>query len=282
MDRVRFLHIPKTAGSSFTRCLSRIYGARSFRENWFTLRWDIPGDLERYRSLPPARRAAIVLVTGHAPRVTGEPEIDTLPTVTFLRDPVERFKSFCQHVSEGKAPELYPAAGFDLDRFLDYAAVAADEQTRYLLGRGSLELPQGTPAQLAAQALAVLEGLAAYGISERFEESLLLFRRALAWKAWPVYTSLNRKDPRRLLAFDERQIERIRDLNRIDIMVYEQARERLLERLRRDATPLRAEMRRFRLRQAVAAPFLAVYRLEHALRAARLRRSGRRSFTRGR
>ena len=278
MKKVRFLHVPKTAGSSFTRCLSRIYGARYLKANWFTFRGEnFQEDLERYHQLDPARRAALVMVTGHAPLVTGIEEIDALPTVTFLRDPVERTKSLCQHVSEGKSPRFYSAKDFDLDAFLDHLPASVNSQTRHLLGVRGLELPDLDPAAVAAQALDVLEHrLAAYGITEFFEESLLVFRKALGWKAWPVYISLNRKSTRRRLTFNERQIARIRAMNEIDILVYDAARARFEEHLREDAAFLRAEMRRFRVRQALATPLLAVYRVESTLRWMRNKRRARR------
>jgi hypothetical protein len=267
MRQIRFLHVPKTAGSSFARSLARVYGGSRLRGNVFTFRGDLAGSLARYRALGPARRAALVIVTGHAPLVTGEPGIDALPTLTFLREPVAQLRSLCQHLSEGKSPHVCAAGELDVDALLDKAAPTANMQTRFLLGVGSYALPERDPAALAHEALGVLERrLVAYGLTERFDESLMLFRRDLGWRSWPVYPRLNVRSATRRLRFEPRHVERMREMSAIDTMLYEAARARFLGRLERDAVPLAADMRRFRVMQAVNAPFLSVYKLHHALR----------------
>src|SRR6185369_13788670 len=95
MRRLRFLHIPKTAGTAFVDCLRRLYPGGHFA---FTR--GIAADVERYRRLDPGTRERITLFSGHAPRITGEPAIDGVPIVTFLREPILRTMSHCQHVSE--------------------------------------------------------------------------------------------------------------------------------------------------------------------------------------
>ncbi len=249
MKQIRFLHIPKTAGTSFTDSLARIYGGPRF-----DFSGNIQADRRRFRTLVPSRRDQLRLVAGHSPRITGIPLVDTLPTVTFLRDPIKRVKSFCQHVSEGKSPDQldrFPPERFDLDEFLASGDVQlANFQTRMLLGQESYDLPQEDEQTLARAAWRVLsEDLAGFGLVEEFDKSLVLLRRKLGWQLWPVYRRLNVRDDAALLTFSDDQLATIRELNALDLLVYEQARQRLLEELERNADYVATGMVLFRRHQ---------------------------------
>src|SRR5271157_80678 len=114
MDRLRFLHMPKTAGSTFTSCLEYQYSGKGH----FIFTGDIKSDINRYLNLSEPTRQNIKLFTGHAPILTGIADADSAKVITFLRDPINRVKSFIQHISEGKSPE-YLTGPFDLNRFLE-------------------------------------------------------------------------------------------------------------------------------------------------------------------
>ena len=104
-------------------CLVKLYGP------FFRFTGHLSADLERFRSLSGEDRHALRLMVGHAPRITGESEVDDLPTITFLRDPIERVKSLCQHLSEGKNPDLrhsFPPENFCLDALLASGAIELD------------------------------------------------------------------------------------------------------------------------------------------------------------
>jgi hypothetical protein len=231
MNKIRFLHLPKTAGTSFSECLARIYPGERFN---FT--GNLQQDRERYFSLAPEVRERIGLVAGHSPRITGISEVDGLPTVTFLRDPIERVRSFCQHVSEGKSPSLlepFPPTDFDLDKFLESGdSQLSNLQTKMLLGDQGYELPSEDRTTLVNKAVRVLrEGFAGVGIVEQFDASLVLFHYKLRWEEWPIYHKLNVRDSSRSLEFSHHQISKIRELNVLDLEVYEHAVELFQEEL---------------------------------------------------
>jgi hypothetical protein len=223
MERIRFLHIPKTAGTSFTDCLARIYPGKQFV---FTGLLD--HDLERFQAMGASKRERISLVSGHCPRITGIPEIDRLPIITLLRDPIEQVKSHCQQVSEGKNlywRELYPPGTFELDEFLESGhLVLSNLQTKMLLGDRGYRPITGDTRVLADEALHVLENdIACFGIVEEFDTSLMWFRRRLGWKQWPVYRRLNVTNQSKRLVFSRSQIAKISALNAVDIQVYQSA-----------------------------------------------------------
>lgn len=263
MDRIRFLHIPKTAGTSFSNCLRRIYKANRLRHNVFVFQGDLEPDLERYRQLDLERRAGITLFTGHAPLTTGAEEIDRLPTITFLRNPVERVKSFLQYAAEGKVRGVAPEKP-DIDALLTRARFQLENfYARMLLGNRRCDGGWDGEA-MAEEALDLLANrLASFGITERFDDSLLLFQHVLDWKTSPVYTRLNEKSGRDLLSFSEAQMERIREWNSVDLRIYEGAECLFRERLETHATELEPRRRAFAIRQTLAQPFLGLYKLYH-------------------
>ncbi len=269
MARLRFLHIPKSAGTTFSNCLRRIYGAHRLKNNIFIFYGDLQKDIQRYRKLSDSERSQIILFSGHAPLITGEAEIDELPTITFLRDPVERVKSFCQAVSEEKVQGM-AWKDFDLDRLLlGDAAWLRNHQTRMLLGVGGYELPGQDQNSLVEKAVDVIKNrLAGFGITERFEDSIILLSKELGWDACPIYTKLNQKNRSRELGFTDVQLSRIREINMLDIKVYEAALLVFEERINSHEAYFDSERNKMRFRQNIFGRFLIGYRIYHQLQAA--------------
>lgn len=79
MSPLRFLHLPKIAGSSFTSLLRRQY----FGKRQFTFSGDEAADLKRFQSLSVKQRKRVALFTGHASLTTGIREADEALTITF-------------------------------------------------------------------------------------------------------------------------------------------------------------------------------------------------------
>jgi hypothetical protein len=119
-------------------------------------------------------------------------------------------------------------------------------------------------AAIVALAMDVLENrLAGFGLTEQFDDSLLLFKHALGWKPYPVYTRLNEKSRSRALQFSDGQIRRIREKNAIDIRLYEAASKVFRSRLAKHAGAMETLRRGFSIRQKAYAPVLGIYRLYH-------------------
>jgi hypothetical protein len=223
MNKIRFLHVPKTAGTTFTDCLNRFYKGRHF-----LFSGDLQKDKFRYQKISKSKQAQISMFGGHAPRITGIPEVDTLPIITFLRDPVERVKSFCQHVSEGKSRYLlkdHPPSKFNLNEFLNSNInELSNISSKLLLGEQKQQLPDADKNTIVETAIAVLKNdITCFGITEQFDRSLFLLHYKLGWARWPVYKKLNVKNRQKLITFMDDNIQKIRVLNEIDIEVYNKA-----------------------------------------------------------
>lgn len=238
MQALRFLHIPKTAGTTFNSILKRQY----FGKKSFNFTSDIASDKKRFEALSEKDRASIALFTGHAPIKTGIKEADNAIIITFLREPISRVKSLCQHVSEGKSPYLldkFPPSTFNLDDFLESGIPELENfQTRALVNSR-----QDDPSSFAGlihsetkdMALNVLFNKVSYfGLQEYFNESLLIFSSALNWRM-PVYASKNTKKVSKSIVFEQRHLEKITALNKLDLEIYSCAREYYLDSLAKAA-----------------------------------------------
>lgn len=273
-DKIRFLHIPKTAGSTFDECLFVQYLGSWLLRRQFVFSGNLEADQQRYQKLSPAARSRIVICTGHAPRLTACAELDALPTITLLRHPVERVKSLCQHISEGKSVKINGnrAGDFDLDELLESGRIQLNNfQSRMLLGRQGFRLPRGSNTSLATRATEVLASeLRCFGLTEDFDRSLLLFRQVLGWRKLPVYRSRNRKNPRALLSFQQRHLDRIEQLNTIDIELYDKARALFYQRLGQQCPDIEKDL--VQLRSALARPSPAFAAIDLARTLARVYR----------
>lgn len=224
MNKLRFLHIPKTAGTTFTNILIEQYG----NENYFQFTGDIDQDLINFKSLPNDKQSQVSLFTGHAPIKTGLELADSIDVVTFLRDPIDRVKSFCQHASEGKSPYLlkdFPPEEFDLSKFLSTPIFELENlQTKMLINKGrSAVRIQMPPSEAIDLAMDNLIRKTTFGLVEYFDESLILFQQQYRWKL-PVYSSSNKKDKNRLIEFKPHHIDKIKQLNAMDIELYDKAK----------------------------------------------------------
>ena len=236
MKRLRFLQIPKTAGTTFNHILFRQY----YGKPSFSFSGDPAADIARYEAISDRDKQNIALFIGHAPIVTGVIDADNAMTITFLRDPISRVKSFCQHVAEGKSPYLihdFPTETFDLDQFLESGnQELSNLQTKMLINKNvggfSNSLIDNMSGEQARETALdnLYNKISHFGIQEFFDESLILLGSALNWKM-PYYFERNKKNTKKQIRFEERHIEKIASLNSIDIAVYQQAKARFLELL---------------------------------------------------
>ncbi|MDO9499955.1 MAG: sulfotransferase family 2 domain-containing protein [Falsiroseomonas sp.] len=181
-----FLHVPKTAGSTLRTVLSRQYGARHVL--YFDLGHGDPRPMADMLAQARARAGTqdIRLYTGHQylglHAALGEPCL----YFTLLRDPVERalseyFYAFSYPHHAQRAEILSGALG--PMEFLTRRHAGGNAQAQQIGGR--------TQRPLLEAALANLQhAIAAVGVAEDFERSLLLIARRLGW-APPVHVARN-------------------------------------------------------------------------------------------
>jgi hypothetical protein len=223
-----FVHVPKTAGSTLRRILRRQYGDRVF-----TVHGTTPAQsMEQFRLLAQDRRDRVRVFQGHM--AFGLHEV--LPTsatyVTFLRDPVERIVSHYLYVRRTPSAPLHRdvvSEGLSLEDYVRRSRMAPlvnNGQTRLLGGSVMEDSRPATEAMLLAAKRNLARHFLLAGLTDRFDETVILLRRALGWH-WPVYRRAKvAPDRPSRAALPATAVRAIEDRNELDRELYRFAGER--------------------------------------------------------
>lgn len=244
---VLFVHVPKTAGST---C------------NWLIQRHFRPGEqvlLKRYfHRLDLPIHEALQAVADHGPpRVIsshmsfGLHEHLPVPCTyaAFVRDPVKRVLSAYRYTRRMPRQPLYETAhAKDLPDLLDSGLFLDGDngQVRRISGAGdSLPLGGCTDETLQLAKVNLDEHFAMVGLTERFDESILLMSDVLGWPT-PFYWTQNRNQGRvEMTPTDDRVISSIKRHNELDLELYAYAARRLNERVAGQGAGFPRRLQRF-------------------------------------
>lgn len=232
-SRVLFVHIMKTAGTTFMLHLRTVFAPEEIYPGK-GLDWNDPDDvgsyvdLARLAALPAARLDRVRLVAGHYPYSARHLLPGDVQTVTILREPVARTVSLLKHFKRLHPPshdrtlrQIYE----DPDRFVGFIE---NHQTRVFAIEPADRVrtfrePIALDERRFATALANLHATDVLGITERFDDFLEGLRTRLGW--WPdgVPPVPRANVAEESWAIDDGLIERIAADNRWDVALYEEA-----------------------------------------------------------
>jgi hypothetical protein len=219
-----FLHLPKTGGTTFTTLLRWQYRSLSPEEiRWFAT--DDPS-FEGLRKLPIEQRARLKVLMGHFPYGIHRSIPKRCTYVTIIRDPVKRVVSEFRYALTSSTHPMH-----------DTVVSSSMDLEDYVVGRHSAQTQNALTRQLAGQsgegeltrhdleiASANLRGFEAVGLTEAFDESMILFKRVLGWST-PFYFSRNvSKRGTNPGNVSDRTISVIRERNVFDAEIYALAR----------------------------------------------------------
>lgn len=219
-----FHHIAKTAGTTLRLVFTQFYQPDEI------LYIDATRDLAHARSIvsDPEALRRIKLVYGHCASLFLGFYDGPVHLVAFVRDPFSRLVSHYRH-SRNLSHDPYhrEAVSLSLEEYA-WATFQDDFLARQLLLPGT---PEGIPppalllrGRLYDQALRnIRERFTFVGISERFDESIVLLSQHMNWPRPPVYAPLNVNDrgkPQEDFDAKREEIERV--YLPIDKLLYEQ------------------------------------------------------------
>lgn len=254
------LHIPKTAGTTLSIILMKRFGESATRAVSGGA-----GGRKEFASEPESARTTPRLFIGHQPFGLHEHIPRPCEYVTVVRDPVERIISHYHHVRNEPDHYLHSytiGQRLTLEQYAENR-VKADEldngQTRMLADYALSEsVPVGRPERsLLDSAIANLERwFCCVGLTERFDETMVLLTQALGWERVPPYlparVSANKpSDPP-----SQSVIDRIRAFNALDVELYDWVSQRLDERIRASGDAFQARVEAVRSENARIAEML--------------------------
>lgn len=242
MHRIVFLHIPKTAGTTFRQVIRRNYTPteRFGLDNEQKIQTDI-----KLNNLTAEKRKNIKFLGGHInfgihQSFNSEEEFKY---ITFLRDPVQREISYYYHVLRMNQHPYHQEVVTKRMSLEDYLTshmhkMLINAQTKQIAGiQGGLQskaLPFDKTDSLLEVAKNNLEKYFIFsGITEHFDEGLILLHKILHWKFPLYYKPLNTApDNLRYKDIPQKAEQIIADQSKLDMLLYSYVKGRFLEQIR--------------------------------------------------
>jgi hypothetical protein len=259
-ETIIFVHIPKTAGTTLHTIIDRQYPRRA---SHFMDRHEV--GVREFRALSDARRAEIRMLRGHIPY--GLHEYCPLPVryFTLLRDPIDRVASYFYFVQREPAHYRYDFAnepGMTLARYAEsHTSLQTDNfQTRLVSGvwtdLGYGELDRAILEQAKAN---LSERFAVVGLTERFDESLILLKRAFQWRGvyYARHNVTQERPPKAAISAETLAV--VREHNQLDIELYEHAKALFGRQIEAQGPDLAEELDRFCRTNQRLQPLLRLY-----------------------
>jgi hypothetical protein len=227
-DVAFFMHIPKTAGTTFHRILTSRYAKELTRQG----RWR-NFDKIKAEDLSPYR-----LVTGHFPYALVNYLAQPPLVLTFLREPVARMISEIdqaqredEHQLQNKHDHFADIPILELLTDKKFVRRFGNKQVRFL-SKDSLHDTKVTPDDLALAKERLTE-LAFFGLTERFDDSLKLLSHTFDFGPIVDFETRNVSPRRtdRLAGLSQENLDVLAEVNRFDLELYEFGKALFAERL---------------------------------------------------
>lgn len=232
-----YLHLPKTAGQTLKSILYRYYSPseRFFFEGHQT----VPA----FAALSESERVRLRLVSGHMLYGVHTFLSQSYEYMAVLRNPLERVISYYYYVKRTPEHQHYKEVmtrELSLEEFVTGGLTVEmkNDQTRRLAGFHGHDVPFGACTQeLLDQAKQNLESISLIGVSDRFDEFLVVLGKHFGWKR--LYYESKNVTPRRPLAgqLSATTIDAIIDLNHLDLELYSHASKRVDQDMEKIAFP---------------------------------------------
>jgi hypothetical protein len=223
-ENIIFLHLPKAGGTTLRHVFYDQYKYLRKGELYTINRTKETPD---FLNLPQKEKDKIKVLVGHFPFGLHEHLRGDFKYVTFMRDPVDRVISAYYYNKGHQSSDVYEiikinnlTLGEYLDRNIE--PWSNNAMTKHFAGCSLQEFKEECTQEMFEKAkINVLNHCIAVGLTEKFDESLLVFQSVLNWSL-PTYERKNITPIKKGKAEqDVAIIERIRSLNAYDLQLYE-------------------------------------------------------------
>jgi Galactose-3-O-sulfotransferase len=217
-----FLHVPKSAGTTFNRIMDWEYNPlRVYSINGRYFRWSY----RRLCQLSPKRLARIQVFKGHMPFGLHRLLPQQSTYLTILRDPVDRaISSYYFTINDRFHPDRHIVRKLSIAQFVQ-TYQPSNEQTKMIAGTNpAYDFLAGecTPETLRIAIENLQHRFTFVGLSERFEESLALAKVLFGWqiRRYASFRITRGRPPKSTIAPETREL--IEQHNRFDVVLYQE------------------------------------------------------------
>lgn len=258
-----FLHVGKTAGLSMRRVLRRQFPAGRIMElrdpGPEPVRMRREGTASRFAALPVERRSRPRLIMGHTTYGIHEHVPRPSTYITLLRRPTSLIISLFHYILRNERHALHDQvvkAGMTLEDFVGSGISLETENSAVRAIAGDTSTPFGgcTLEMLETAKANIERDFSVVGLTERFDESLLLLGRAFGWRNLHYVRVNVAAQGAGRAPVPPSTIELIEDQNRLDAELYRWSTERFEEAIAA-APGFDAQLRRFRTLNRLYAPW---------------------------
>ena len=243
-----FIHIPKAAGSTLTTILDREYDPSLT----YTIEGDIEQSIRKFVSLSSNYRDKIKLLRGHIPYGLHRHINRSSKYFTMMRNPEDRIISYYHYVLRSKDHYLHDevvGGKMSLNSFIKSQITLEldNDQTRHLSGL-FYDIPFGkiTEDILEVAKRNIDKDFLIVGLSEKFDESLLLMKKFLNWRHLPLYVRKNvTKNRPATNTLNSQDLNLIRNYNSFDVQLYSYAEKKFEEKLEQEYKEIKRDLKLF-------------------------------------
>lgn len=219
---VLFLHLPKTAGTTLINIITRQYRPREI----YSFGIIVQDSIAQLEAMDAAERAKIRMLIGHMGY--GLHELLAPPTTyfTILREPIDRVISFYHFVKRTGGHYLHGTVLQDnigLDDFVKNKMTLMTDNFQVRLISGVWDkYPYGEcPRAALEQAKQILQNnFTVVGLTEEFDKTLILLRRAFGWRnVFYLRQNVTKNRPQQD-SFSQETLDIVRASNQLDLELY--------------------------------------------------------------
>jgi hypothetical protein len=190
-----FTHVPRSAGTTLVNILGRHFKANEQFFFYVTEKGgNVDSALEEFKDMSVNEKRRLKLLQGH----TSFGIHESYPSYTYItlsRDPAERIISYYYYILSNSHHYLHSLvvnAAMTLDEFItcELSVELDNIMTRQISGNKDVKMGRCSHQMLQTAKLNLIKSYAIAGITERFDETLILMKQYFNWP-FPFYIKLN-------------------------------------------------------------------------------------------